>query len=175
MSDVADGWRDHRRQGGIVMDITTNETVCEGLSMPHSPRWHQDRLWLLEAGTGHLGYVDEQTGVLERVVFCPGFLRGLSFVGQYAVVGSSGLRSNKTFSGLPLDENLQDKGVEARCGFYVVNLETGNIDHWVRAEGSVEELYDIAVLENTRKPLLIGTKKDEIQHMISIDDGVYAG
>ena len=170
VSDVADGWREHRQRGGAIIDIDTDEHVCENLSMPHSPRWHQEKLWLLEAGTGHLGYVDQKTGTLERVTFCPGFLRGLCFIGQYAIVGSSGLRSNKTFSGLALDEHLKAKGAEARCGLYIVNIETGNIDHWVRAEGAIEELYDVAILKNTRKPLLIGIQKEEIQHMISIEN-----
>jgi len=40
-SDVADGWRDRRRNGGCVIDVTTNETIITGLSMPHSPRVHQ--------------------------------------------------------------------------------------------------------------------------------------
>ena len=168
-SDATDGWREQRQQGGMVIDISTNEVACQGLSMPHSPRWHQGELWLLEAGTGYLGYIDFKTERFERVTFCPGFLRGLRFVGQYAVVGSSGLRNNQTFTGLALDQNLADKGAVARCGLYIVNLTTGSIDHWIKAEGTVEELYDVAILENVRKPLLIGTRKDDIRHMISIE------
>ena len=41
--------------GGVVIDIETDEIVCEGLSMPHSPRWANGKLWVLNAGTGHLG------------------------------------------------------------------------------------------------------------------------
>ena len=37
-SDTIDGWRDRRGDGGIVMDVESNAVVCEGLSMPHSPR-----------------------------------------------------------------------------------------------------------------------------------------
>ena len=40
-SDVVDGWRDHRAGGGIVIDVNSNEIVARGLSMPHSPRWHE--------------------------------------------------------------------------------------------------------------------------------------
>jgi uncharacterized protein (TIGR03032 family) len=43
-SDVADGWRDRRADGGIVIDVASNEIVAGGLSMPHSPRWHDGRL-----------------------------------------------------------------------------------------------------------------------------------
>ena len=40
-SDVNDGWRDRRRDGGCIIDVETNEIVVEGLSMPHSPRWYR--------------------------------------------------------------------------------------------------------------------------------------
>lgn len=39
-SDVADGWREHRTDGGIVIDVNSKEIVCSELSMPHSPRWY---------------------------------------------------------------------------------------------------------------------------------------
>ncbi len=69
-SDVADGWRDHRRNGGCVLDVQSGETVCSGLSMPHSPRWYRDRLWVLNSGTGQLGYVDIASGRFEPIAFC---------------------------------------------------------------------------------------------------------
>lgn len=28
--DVADGWRDSRHNGGLVMDVTTNEVIADG-------------------------------------------------------------------------------------------------------------------------------------------------
>ncbi len=46
-SDVADGWRGWRRDGGCVIDVASNEVIVTGLSMPHSPRAHNNRLWLL--------------------------------------------------------------------------------------------------------------------------------
>ena len=48
--------------------------------MPHSLRWYGDRLWLLNSGTGELGYLDAATGAFEPVVFCPGYLRGFALV-----------------------------------------------------------------------------------------------
>ncbi len=38
-TDVVDGWRDRRVDGGVVADVETGNVVCTGLSMPHSPRW----------------------------------------------------------------------------------------------------------------------------------------
>ena len=107
-SDVADGWRDRRDDGGCVVDVASGEVVADGLSMPHSPRLHDGRLWLLESGTGHLGTVDRGTGAFAPVTFCPGYLRGLAFAGDFAVVGLSKCRENRTFSGLRLDQNLAD-------------------------------------------------------------------
>lgn len=169
-SDVADGWREKRQNGGMVMDVITNEIIGQGFSMPHSPRLYQGKLWLLEAGSGYFGYLDLNTQKFERLVFCPGFLRGLDFIGNYAIVGTSGLRQNKTFSGLELEQNLQKAGVEARAAVHIINLETGAIENWIRLGGMVEELYDVRVLPQVRKALLIGTRKDEIRNMISVEE-----
>lgn len=50
------GWREHKADGGIVIDIDipSDDVQLAGLSMPHSPRWHNDRLWLLNSGKGEL-------------------------------------------------------------------------------------------------------------------------
>ena len=167
-SDVADGWRDKRKDGGCVMDISTNQAIATGLSMPHSPRWYKDKLWLLNSGRGEFGYLDLERGVFEAVAFCPGYLRGLSFCGDFAVVGISKPRHNKTFSGLALDEQLQAKQAQARCGLLVIDLRSGDIVHSLRIEGVVEELYDVQVLPGVRRPMAIGLKTDEIRRVISI-------
>ena len=111
--DAPEAWRDHRREGGVVIDCQTGQLVSRGLSMPHSPRVYQDQLWLLNAGTGFFGRIDRKTGAFEPLTFCPGFLRGLSFVGNFAVVATSQLRENKTFTGLALDGNLIERGADA--------------------------------------------------------------
>ena len=167
-SDVADGWRDKRKDGGCVMDVSTDRAIATGLSMPHSPRWYKDKLWLLNSGRGEFGYLDLERGVFEAVAFCPGYLRGLSFCGDFAVVGISKPRHNKTFSGLALDEQLQAKQAQARCGLLVIDLRSGDIVHSLRIEGVVEELYDVQVLPGVRQPMAIGLKTDEIRRVISI-------
>jgi len=167
-SDVADGWRDRRRDGGCLLDVRTGNTVVGGLSMPHSPRLYRDRLWLLDSGTGYFGTVDREAGTFQPITFCPGYLRGLSFVGDYAVIGSSLQRENRTFSGLALDDNLRSREAEPRCGLYVIDLRSGDLVHWVRIEGVVRELYDVVVLPQTRRPMAVGFKTDEIQRMLSI-------
>ena len=169
-TDVADGWRDRRRDGGCVIDVQTNEIVVSGLSMPHSPRFYRERLWLLDSGTGFFGSADLDRGVFEPVTFCPGYLRGLTFVGNYAVVGISQPRENRTFSGLALDDNLKQRDAEPRCGVYVIDLNTGDIVHWLRMEGIVSELYDVVVLPDVVRPMALGLKTDEIRRTLSVAD-----
>ncbi|NJK68906.1 MAG: TIGR03032 family protein [Microcoleus sp. SU_5_3] len=165
-SDIADGWRENRQDGGCVIDVSSNEAIATGLSMPHSPRWYRDKLWLLNSGTGEFGYVDAQRGKFEPVAFCPGYLRGLALIGDFAIVGLSQARGNKTFSGLPLDEKLAQKNTEPRCGLMVIDLRSGDSVHWLRMEGVVEELYDVAVLPGVRRPMAVGFRTDEIRRVI---------
>lgn len=168
-SDVADGWRDKRADGGVVIDVQTNEVVCSGLSMPHSPRLHKGRLWVLNSGAGEFGWVDLQAKKFVPVAFCPGYARGLSFAGDTAVIGLSLARENRTFRGLPLDAALAAKGTEARCGLIAVDTTNGDTVAWVRLEGIVNELYDVAFLPGVRQPSAIGFKSDEVLRLISID------
>ena len=167
-SDIADGWREHRRDGGCVIDVASNEIVVRGLSMPHSPRWHDGRLWLHNSGTGEFGHVDLEAGKFEPVCFCPGYLRGLSLVGDFAVMGLSKPRENKTFTGLALDDALAEHKAEARCGLYVVDLRSGDVAHWLRIDGIVEELYDVAILPGVSRPMAIGFKSDEVRRTITM-------
>ena len=168
-SDVADGWRDHRRSGGQVLDVASGEVVLAGLSMPHSPRWHGGRLWLLNSGTGEFGYADFARNRFEPVAFCPGYARGLTFLDGFAVIGLSRPRaSNRTFDGLELGGRLAAKGAEARCGLHVIDLKTGDAVHWLRIDGVVEELYDVTALPGVRRPSALGFKTDEIRRVIRV-------
>ena len=170
-SDVVDGWRDHRADGGCVIDVTSNEVLVEGLSMPHSPRWHQDRLWLLEAGSGWFGFIDPHSGNFERVTFCSGYPRGLAIFGDWAVVGLSLPRHEATFQGLPLDEELKRRGAVARCGLQVIHLKTGDVAHWVRIENKVHELYEVVALHGVSRPAALGFMTDEIEKNVWFTEG----
>ena len=173
-SDAADAWRDRRASSGAVTDVTTDEVICTGLSMPHSPRWYRDRLWLLNSGTGDLGYVDPQRGTFEAVAFVPGYGRGLSFVDNLAIIGLSKPRRNRAFTGLTLDDRLREKDVQARCGLWIIDLDTGHTAHWLRIEGPVSELYDVQVLPGVNRPMALGFKTDEIRRLITVvtPDGI---
>ncbi len=169
-SDAADGWRDRRRDGGCVIDVRTGDVVVSGLSMPHSPRFYRDRLWVLNSGAGQFGRVDLTRGTFEPVAFCPGYLRGLAFAGDYALVTLSKPRHDKTFGGLPLADELTRHGTDAQCGIQVIDLRTGDVVHWLRMEGQVTELYDVVTLPGANRPMALGFKTDEIQRLLSVGE-----
>ncbi len=169
-ADVNNGWRDRRWEGGVVMDIEKDEIIAEGLSMPHSPRWYKKKLWVLNSGTGEFGYINIKKGEFNAISFCPGYLRGMAFINDYAIVGMSLPRDNKTFNDLPLQENLKEKNAEPRCGLQVIDLTNGDVVHGVRISGIVAELYDVIVLPNVIRPMTLGFKSEEIQHILSIGE-----
>ncbi|WP_299324190.1 TIGR03032 family protein [Parasphingopyxis sp.] len=168
-SDMADGWRDKRADGGIVIDVNTNEIVAAELSMPHSPRMYRGELYLLNSGTGEFGKIDRESGTFEPIAFCPGYARGLTIRNGFAIIGLSLSRDNRTFSGLPLDQALLDRETEPRCGLAIVDLATGDMIHWVRIEGVIRELFDVSALPGVRRPSAIGFKTDEVMHVISVE------
>lgn len=120
-----DSWRRHRTGGGVITDVATGEIVCGGLSMPHSPRLYRGDLWVTNSGTGEVGRVDLDRGRFEPIGFAPGFLRGLTFVGDYAVVGSSKFRDGGLYSGMPLDAALAGAGTGPKLGLFIIDLATG--------------------------------------------------
>ncbi len=147
-SDEPGGWREHKAAGGVLIDVPSSETAISGLSMPHSPRWYRDRLWLLESGQGTLVVADLDAGTVETVAELPGFTRGLAFAGPLAFVGLSEVREATTFGGLPLTGRLEDR----HCGVWVVNIETGTVIGFLRFEDQVQEIFDVAILPGMRFP-----------------------
>lgn len=169
-TDIHEGWRDHRTDGGVVIDVASSEILCAGLSMPHSPRWYRERLWLLNSGHGEFGYVDTKEGRFVPVAFCPGYARGLAFHGDFALIGLSRPRESRTFQGLPMDARMQAEGIQPRCAIQVVDLRSGAVVHTLSIEGVVAELYDVAVLPGVRQPSAIGLKTDEIRRTILVGE-----
>ncbi len=167
-SDDAEGWRTHALRGGCLIDIPANKVILEGLSMPHSPRWHNGKLWLLDSGNGYLGFYEH--GIFTRVAFLPGYARGLALVGNFAVVGVSKPRHEPTFAGLSLEKALQKYNHQPRCGLAVVDLTSGALVHWLWLEdGQVNELYDVALIPGVSRPKLLGLMSDEIRYTVNYE------
>ena len=154
-SDNEEGWRENRRNGGQLIDVENNRVVAGNLSMPHSPRLYRDRIWVLNAGTGEFGFVDPAQGGFHSIAFCPGFLRGLAFHEDYAIIGLSQARHNGKFSGLDLGESLDQRSESAICGLMVVNIETHKICHSLEFDAPIAELFDVQAVTHIGHPTLL--------------------
>jgi uncharacterized protein (TIGR03032 family) len=163
-TDAAGGWRANKPSGGCLIDVPTGEVVARGLSMPHSPRLHEGRLWLLESGTGRLLLVDAATGRHQVVAELPGFARGLALWGPYAFVGLSKIRATSAMDGVPL---ARRRG-ELKCGVEVVDLRSGRSVASLEFRTAVEEIFDVQLLPGLRFPEVVGFQKEALHHTFII-------
>jgi len=151
-TDTHAGWRSNKKSGGVLMDVATGEIITRGLSMPHSPRWYDGRLWVLESGSGGFGCIDAATGKYEALTTLPGFTRGLDFCGPLAFIGLSQVRESAVFSGIAIAERPLE---ERCCGVWVVNIHTGKTIAYVKFEDAVQEIFAVQVLPGVRHPDVI--------------------
>jgi uncharacterized protein (TIGR03032 family) len=166
-TDGAGGWRANKRSGGVLVEVPSGAVLVRGLSMPHSPRWYQGTLWLLESGTGTLGTVDLFAGRYEPVAEVPGFTRGLDFFGDLAFLGLSQVRESAVFSGIPLTERL----AERTCGVWVVDLATGRTVAFLKFADAVQEIFAVQVLPHARFPDLINDDSKLLSDSFVLPDG----
>ena len=155
-TDVAAGWRQDKARGGVLMEVPSGEIVVRGLSMPHSPRLRQRRLWACEGqAPGPSGSSTRPRSRYEPVASFPGFTRGLAFAGRYAFVGLSQVRESAVFSGIPLTERLAERS----CGVWVLDIVTGKIAAFLRFEDAVQEVFAVEVVVGRRCPDLLNDDK----------------
>jgi uncharacterized protein (TIGR03032 family) len=169
-TDSQGGWRVNKARGGILIDVENNEIISRGISMPHSPRWYGNRLWILESGEGSLSICDQATGKLQTVTRLPGFTRGIDFYGSLAFIGLSQVRETAVFSGIPLTERLDER----ICGVWVVNLETAQTVAFLKFEDAVQEIFAVRVLPNVRFPEIIDWDEQLIGSSYVLPDAALA-
>lgn len=168
-TDTPGGWRPGKATGGVVIDVESDEIVLEGLSMPHSPRWHDGRLWLLDSGTGRLVVADAANKRCETVCELPGYLRGLCFVGPYALVGMSKIREKHIFGGLP----IQKRCPRLVCGLAVVDTRSGSQVGLFEYTAGCEELYDVRFLPGVFRPMILNFEKTAAREAMTTAESCY--
>jgi uncharacterized protein (TIGR03032 family) len=151
-SDTPRGWRPVKATGGCLFDVPSGQVVARGLCMPHSPRLHGGRVFVLNSGHGHLSAVDAATGKVEPAAVLPGYTRGLACHDGWAFVGLSKIRETSTFGGVP----IADRRDELRCGVAVVELATGRAVAHVEFKAGVDEIFDVQVVPGVRLPAIVG-------------------
>lgn len=165
-TDEPGAWRQHRSDGGMLIDVRTDTIVADGFSMPHSPRVYGDKVLMLDSGRGCLIEVDPVGGAKRNIAFVPGFMRGLALHDGHALITVSKPRHG-TFAGLALEDELTRRGLEPWCGIVVVDLATDEIVQWFRLEGDITELFDIVTLAGVRCPMSIGVGSPEMLDTIT--------
>lgn len=151
-TDTRQGWRPNKVTSGCLIDVASGETVARGFAMPHSPRIHDGRIWLLHSGAGQLVQVDAVRGHVQTVTELPGYTRGLALYDHFAFVGLSKIRETSTFGGMP----ITDRRSELKCGVGVVDLTTGRLIAHLEFVTGVEEIFDVQVVPWARCPALSG-------------------
>ena len=160
------GWRENKANGGILLNVDTDEIIVQGLSMPHSPRWYGNRLWLLESGEGSLALVDPENRTWQTVCQLPGYTRGIDFIGTLAFIGLSKVRESAIFSGIPLVDRLEDR----TCGVWVVNIQTGQTVAFLRFEEGVEEIFAVQILHGIRFPEILEWEDERTAYSYVLPD-----
>ncbi|QDU23842.1 hypothetical protein ETAA1_58500 [Urbifossiella limnaea] len=134
--------------------------LASGLSMPHSPRWHDGRRWVLESGSGRVLLIDAAGGATEVVAGLPGFARGLAAAGRYAFLGLSKIRPTSAMDGVP----LAARRAELKCGVAAVDLAAGRVVGLLEFQTAVEEIFDVQLLPGARFPEVVGFQKESLHH-----------
>lgn len=151
-TDTAQGWRPEKPSGGCLIDVESKEVVVRGLCMPHSPRVHDGKMWVLNSGRGELNTVNPAQGSVEPVASLPGYTRGLAIHRGLALVGLSKVRETATFGGVPIAEKCDD----LVCGIGVVELKSGKAVASFQFLEGVDEIFDVQVLPGARNAAVIG-------------------
>jgi len=169
-SDKKGGWRDGKLNGGVLIDVQSNEIILDGLAMPHSPRLFQGHLYALLSATGELIKVGVASGSYEVVSKHPGFVRGMSLIGDHLFIGISRLRKTHTFGDLGLAQRN-----DLICGFDVVHLPTGALVSRFQFLSTCEEIYDICILPGLKRPGILGTAAETHRQAISTPQDSFWG
>jgi uncharacterized protein (TIGR03032 family) len=167
-TDIADGWHGRPLPKGVLIDVESDRIVTDALSMPHSPRLVGDKVYALNSGRGFIVRIDPESGAVEDVAFCPGFLRGLAIVGDHALVTVSKPRYG-TFDALPIGEEMDRRRATPMCGVLVVDLTSGDIVEWLKLEGDIQELFAVVSMPGVTCPMSIGPGMPEFPDAITFD------
>lgn len=131
-------WRKENAENGVVIDIKNKKILHNNIKMPHCPRWHNDKLWFLESKESYLCSIDPSTNKLTKEIKLEGFVRGLSFYNNLAIVGSSKIRKSSIIS-----EKLFDG--EEFSAIYLIDLNLNKVVGYAILDDSINEVFDIKV------------------------------
>ena len=152
-TDTTQGWRETKIKGGVLIHVPTKKIVLEGLSMPHSPRIYDGKLYFLNSAQGELCICDPEKNSFEVVARLGGFARGMARFGDFLFIGISKLRhTTDVFKDLPIAKT-------SFAGVVVVYIPYGKVVGQIKYESSVDEIYDVKILPGLRRPGILNSEK----------------
>ena len=151
------------------MGVESGEVLVRGLSMPHSPRWHDGSVWVLNSGVGELWRVDPRGGRHEVICALPAYLRGLCFVGPYALVGMCTIRETHIFGGLP----VQARHARLLCGVAVIDTRSGATVGSFEFASGCTEVYDVQFLPGVHRPMIVNPEREQARQAFTAPDFSY--
>ena len=168
-TDIAQGWRNIRTNGGLIMDVDSGEKVAANLAMPHTPRIVEDKLIVLQSATGEVSEIDAATGKCTVVKHLGRYVRGMAYYKGFLFVAFSKIRQQSSaFADLPIAASSNEAGIA------VIHFASGNVVGEIKYQSSVEEIYDLQVLPY-RRPGMVNFDQPEKDIAISLPDNGFWG
>ena len=168
-TDAAGMWREEKATGGVLIDIEADEILLGGMAMPHSPRWHNEQLWVLNSGAGQLLQVDPSSGQSNVVCELSAYLRGLCFVDHYALIGMCKIREKHIFGGLPVQQRYE----KLLCGVAVVDTRSGEQVGMFEYTSGCEEVFEIRFLPGVYRPMILNLERRAAREAITNCDSSF--
>ncbi|MDO6423153.1 TIGR03032 family protein [Saccharophagus degradans] len=158
--DTPNKWRKNTVFDGTLIDVSSNEIVVDGLAMPHSPRWHNGKVYFCNSGLGQLCCYDPKTRVSRVLAEVQGFTRGIDFVGNILILGLSKVRESTVEKPAPLAE----KYAETFSGIWLFNLADNTEIGHLKFTGNVDQIYDVAVIPDCTFPEVIEANHPRVRN-----------
>jgi len=157
-----DSWAEERPlDDGTLIDIRTDEILVDGMIMPHSPRYHDGKIYVCESGHGVVWCVDPENGTRKQVVKLPGFLRGMTFLDDMMFVGLSRVRDSDSRNRMP----LREEGIETVSGVWLINLNDNSVVAYIKFEDDVDQIYDVGIIPDGTFPDLLDLSSPLVRHL----------
>ncbi len=169
-TDSPQAWKTLAADSGVMIDYQTKEIIATKLSMPHSPRIYDGKLYLLLSATGEFVELNPTDGTYRTLLKIDGFVRGLAFHEGIAFIGLSKIRKNSSSFG-----KLDIAAKANKAGIVMVHLQTATIIANIFYESSVEEIYDVQILAGKRRPSILNKIKEDYKLGITTPDTTFWG
>lgn len=155
ISDEEKGWRKKGYDSGVLMDVDTGTVLIDNLAMPHSPVFHENKIYFLQSALGHVMCYDIASGNTEKLAEYNTFIRGMEVVDDLLFIGLSKIRPGSSFfSDLPL------KAEDSFSGIRVLDRKTGKEIAGLTYTHVIDEIFSVRVKKGIQSPALL-TENDE--------------